>query len=110
MKSKFLLNALLICSLFSFGFGQTNVLPKIKKGENYKTVRIKMLKAGWKPAATSQADECFEGDERCEGRPEMESCAGTGMANCAFRWKRKNKIVMIFTVGENTIFSGYRFK
>jgi hypothetical protein len=110
MKSKFLPSFVLICSLFCINFAQTTSLPKIKKGENYKTVRVKMLKAGWKPAATANADKCFEGDERCEGRPEMESCAGTGKANCAFRWKRKNKVVMIFTLGENTIFSGYRFQ
>lgn len=110
MKSKFLLSFVLILFLFSINFAQTFGLPKIKKGENYKTVRVKMLKAGWKPAATSKADKCFEGDERCEGRPEMQSCAGTGMANCAFRWKRRGKVVMIFTVGENPIFSGYRFQ
>jgi hypothetical protein len=110
MKFKFFLSLVLVFSLFTLNFAQNSGLPKFKKNENYKNVRAKMLKAGWKPAASADADECMKGDERCQGRPEMDSCAGTGMANCAFRWKRKNKIVMIFTVGEDTIYSGFRFE
>lgn len=110
MKFKIFLSLVLVFSLFNLNFAQTNGLPKFKKNENYKSVRAKMLKADWKPAASADADKCMQGDERCQGRPEMDSCAGTGMANCAFRWKKKNKIVMIFTVGENTVYSGFRFE
>jgi hypothetical protein len=87
---------------------QTAGLPRFKKNENYKTARIKMLKAGWKPYHSPDADECFEGDERCQGRPEMETCAGTGLAPCSFVWKRKGKTAVITTVGENTILTGSR--
>jgi hypothetical protein len=100
--------AFLILALFIATFAQTNGLPKFKNGETYKSVRIKMLKVGWKPSPTSEADKCSDGDDRCQGRPEMESCAGTGMANCAFRWKKEGKIVTILTASENTIYSGYR--
>jgi hypothetical protein len=111
MRSKFFLILVLVFSLFTLNFAQTNGLPKLKKdGENYKSVRAKMLKAGWKSAATADSDKCSKNDSRCQGRPEMEFCAGTGWANCAFRWKRKNKIVLIFTLGENTVYSGYRFE
>lgn len=91
-------------------FAQTGGLPRIRKSENYKTVRVKMLKAGWKPFHSKEADKCYENDERCQGRPEMNHCAGTGLGNCEFLWKRKGKTVAIFTAGEETTYSGYEFQ
>lgn len=85
-------------------------LPRIKKGESYRSVRGKMIKAGWKPFHSPDADKCMPGDSRCQGRPEMQSCAGTGLGNCAFTWKRRGRMVTIFTVGEQGgSYSGYRF-
>jgi hypothetical protein len=46
----------------------------------------------------------MEGDSRCQGRPEMEACAGTGMANCKFLWKKEGKITAICTVGEDAVY------
>lgn len=94
----------------SAALAQKTGLPRLKRGESYKSVRVKMLKAGWKPFRAPDADKCMEGDERCQGRPEMQSCAGTGMANCRFLWKRKGKTVVIFTVGENAVYDGYSFE
>lgn len=92
-------------------FAQTGRLPHFKKGENYASVRIKMLKAGWKPYRSPKADKCAKGDKRCENRPEMEACAGTGFAPCSFLWKRKGKTVRILTVGEdNAGYNGYKFR
>lgn len=90
-------------------FAQTG-LPRFKRGENYASVRAKMMKAGWKPFRAPDADKCMEGDERCEGRPEMQACAGTGKANCKFLWKRRGKTVAIFTVGEPAAYDGYEFQ
>lgn len=111
MKKLFQITALVLCfsSFGQFTFAQTG-LPKFKQGESYTSVRKKMLKAGWKPYTSPEADKCLEGDKRCEGRPEMESCAGTGEANCAFLWKRKGKTISIFTKGEDANYSGYRFQ
>ena len=67
-----------------------------------------MLKAGWKPIHAADADQCMDGDERCQGRPEMLACAGTGMANCSFLWKLGSKFVTIFTTGEKPEYSGSR--
>lgn len=89
-------------------FAQTNGLPRFKKGESYTSVRKKMIKVGWKPFRSPNADKCSKGDTRCQGRPEMESCAGTGEANCAFLWKRKGKTVSIYTVGEDADYSGHK--
>lgn len=75
--------------------------PVFKKGEDYGTVRTKMIKNGWKPFHAPDADKCEVGDSRCAGRPEMSSCAGTGMANCKFLWKKASRTVALCTVGED---------
>lgn len=92
-------------------FAQSGNLPKFKKGESYAKVRVKMLKANWKPFHASDSDECINGDVRCAGRPEMHVCAGTGLANCEFLWKRGGKTVSIFTIGEfKAVYDGYEFQ
>ena len=78
--------------------------PHFKKHESYASVRIKMMEAGWKPYHARDADTCKSGDARCQGRPEMEACAGTGMANCRFLWVKEGKTVGICTVGEEAVF------
>lgn len=99
--SKYFSAFILAISIFGqTAFAQNTGLPKLKKGEGYEKVRAKMLKAGWKPFKAKDADICLKGDSRCEGRPEMQSCSGTGLGFCRFVWKRKAKTVVIFTVGE----------
>jgi hypothetical protein len=44
---------------------------------------------------------CQKGDHRCEGGSETVACAGTGLANCLFRWKRKKTVIEFGTVGED---------
>lgn len=65
-----------------------------------------MLKLGWKPYHAKDADTCLEGDARCEGRPEMEACAGTGLGNCRFLWKKRGKTIAICTVGDEGSYDG----
>ena len=110
MKNKILTIFCLIALFSLVVFAQKNGLPVFKKGQSYSSVRTKMLKAGWKPFHAEDADECMSGDKRCEDRPEMESCAGTGMANCRFLWKRKDKTVVIFTIGEEANYDGHEFE
>jgi hypothetical protein len=76
---------------------------QIKDGESYSNVRIKMLAAGWQPYHSPEADVC-NNDSRCEGRPEMEACAGSGMANCKFLWKKDSQTMGICTVGDDAVF------
>jgi hypothetical protein len=81
--------------------GQKQVeLPSFSAGESYSSVRTKMANAGWEPFHAPDADQCSEDDKRCVGRPEMESCAGTGKANCKFLWKKSDNVTAICTVGE----------
>jgi hypothetical protein len=75
-------------------------LPVFKKGDDYGAVRNKMIKAGWTPYHAPDADACREGDARCAGRPEMVACAGSGLANCKFLWKKKSETVALCTTGE----------
>jgi hypothetical protein len=90
---------------------QNSGLPRLRKGEAYAKVRTKMIKAGWKPFRAPDSDECVKGDSRCEGRPEMHVCSGTGLGSCEFLWKRRGKTVAIFTVGEEGgNYSSYRFQ
>lgn len=94
-------------TLITINFAQAADLPRFKKGESYTNVRAKMIKAGWSPYHSKDADICSEGDKRCEGRAEMESCAGTGMANCRFLWKKNGKTTAICTVGEeDNVYNG----
>jgi antitoxin component YwqK of YwqJK toxin-antitoxin module len=81
-------------------------LPLFKENESYSSIRTKMIDSGWTPFHSENADTCSEGDSRCEGRPEMEICAGTGMANCKFLWKKNEKTTAICTVGEEALFEG----
>lgn len=103
--------AVLLAGILAFNlFAQNAGLPRLKKGENYQSVRVKMLKSGWKPYHAPDADGCLPGDRRCAGRPEMQACSGTGVAACRFLWRRKGKTVAIFTEGELPAnYNGYEF-
>jgi len=78
--------------------------PSFEKGEAYAKVREKLLSEGWQPYTSRFSDKCMQGDRRCEGRPEMEACSGTGAANCKFVWQRGEHMLSIFTVGMDAEF------
>lgn len=88
---------------------QPDEMPGFKKGEAYKSIREKLIKAGWIPFKSKEADKCYEGDERCQDFPEMESCAGTGLGNCRYLWKKGNKTLAIFTISDSPIYDGQEF-
>ncbi len=86
--------------------------PHFSKNEPYATARAFLLKQGWQPVhAPDPGFVCSSGDPRCEGRPETVDCAGTGAANCIFRWKRETVVIEVNTVGEqDPIVTGVRCK
>ena len=86
---------------------QPNHLPSITEGTPYSDVRDTLLKAGWEPVKLPEADVCSDFDSRCKGRPEMEACAGSGMANCKFSWRKNGVLKRVCTVGEDASFSSY---
>lgn len=94
----------------SYYKGQATVpdnLPLIALGTPYSEAREIMINEGWEPIKMPEADVCSEFDDRCKGRPEMEACAGSGMANCKFSWKKKEALMRICTVGEEPTFASF---
>ena len=108
-KTVFYLSAMIIAFLTAnlLACAQTSGLPNFDENEPYSSVRLKMLEAGWEPFHAQDADTCIEGDLRCEGRPEMQVCAGTGKANCKFLWKKEETITAICTIGEVAVFDSF---
>lgn len=72
--------------------------PILKKFIPYSVARERLLQSGWEPVSNASADPCEKGDSRCEGKPEMQSCAGTGEANCVFLWKKNGRVREISTI------------
>lgn len=75
--------------------------PSFAQNEPYGQVREALLRDGWQPVISEDADECREDDARCHGRPEMQSCSGSGLAMCRFEWKRGDRRLSICTHGED---------
>ncbi|MGE4173713.1 MAG: hypothetical protein AB7F41_14675 [Methylocystis sp.] len=98
MKALFATTIVLVTlSLCSSALAQ---LPSFAKDEPYAQARKALLRKGWKTVHEPEGGfVCQKGDPRCEGRPETVSCAGTGLANCIFRWKRKGVVIDVNTVG-----------
>ena len=80
--------------------GRQFPLPRLTPGTPYTTARASLIRLGWSPIIADKADWCAPNDERCEGRPEMVACAGTGLAQCAFAWQRGATTMHVFTQGE----------
>lgn len=88
---------------------QSDEMPKFKEGEDYKSVRGKLIKAGWVPFKSKDAQKCDGEDDRCKDFPEMEACAGTGLGNCSYLWKKGNKTLAIYTIGDFPNYNGQEF-
>jgi hypothetical protein len=98
---KRLFSAIVFLAAVSLASSALAQAPHFPKDEPYAKARASLLKHGWKPVhAPEPGFVCQKGDVRCEGRPETVACAGTGAANCIFRWKRKAVVIDVNTVGE----------
>ena len=80
--------------------GHQRPVPPFARNESYAQVRVVLMRDGWQPVISKDADQCMEGDTRCEGRPEMQTCSGSGLAMCRFRWRRDGQQLTICTAGE----------
>jgi hypothetical protein len=78
----------------------TIAYPQFTKNEAYAAFRDKLVQSGWQPEKTTDADQCMAGDARCKDRPEMQSCAGTGEANCLFLWRKGDTVLAVSTVND----------
>jgi hypothetical protein len=59
-----------------------------KPGMKYGEVRSRLLRAGFKPVPRAKDEFCGYNDQ-CS-LPETEACAGTGEANCTYRFSKGN--------------------
>jgi hypothetical protein len=76
-------------------------LPAFKRDKPYSDVRIALLASGWQPVRLPDADRCGSRDTRCQGRPEMTSCSGTGRAPCLFTWRKDTRTIEVVTERED---------
>lgn len=75
-------------------------VPPFARNDSYAQVREVLMRDGWQPVISKDADQCMEGDARCGGRPEMQTCSGSGLAMCRFGWQRNGQQLTICTTGE----------
>jgi hypothetical protein len=80
--------------------------PRFSKQVPYAAARQRLVDSGWQPTASSNADKCEDGDGRCQGRCEMESCAGTAEANCVFLWQKGDVTIAVSTIEDPPIVAG----
>lgn len=90
--------ALLLLTVAAAHAGE--LVPSFAKGSDYEKARATLIAKGWTPATMPDAQSC-DGDPRCNGRPEMEACAGTGLANCLFTWRKGTMLIEVSTIGED---------
>lgn len=87
-----------------------HAIDNVKTGKGtvgYGIIRAKLLATGWVPFHSPTADKCSDGDARCNGRPEMEVCAGTGLGECRFLWRKGDKTLAVCTAGDSAEFASY---
>lgn len=95
-----LLGILLMAAL-PLGSAWADTLPRLPGQQDYGKARQSLQKQGWKPVTLPGADACQPADGRCAGRPEMFACAGSGLGQCLFTWRRGRTVVEVVTVGED---------
>lgn len=101
-------------------------LPKFPPHTPYAEARRSLLTLGYSPVALPDADEWGRSQcgfkpgsvdgkpaaagnddgERCY--PEMEACAGTGLGQCIYSWKRGETLIEVLTTNELPLVSGVR--
>lgn len=91
---------------------QADIFAAFKKGDEYKTVvRPKILKDGWQPERSADGYEnCEYETPICKEYPELEAGPAARLGNIVFRWKKGDKILLIYTLGDPPIFESYEFE
>jgi hypothetical protein len=96
-------NPLILACVLVPGIALAASLPNVPKGTPYAKARQTLTAQGWKPVISPQADKCESGDVRCQGRPEMLYCAGTGLAQCTFVWRQGKQVIEVGTIGDEKV-------
>jgi hypothetical protein len=117
----------LLAALSASSVALASTLPKFPPRTPYAEARRSLLALGYSPIALPDADDtsrarcgfkpgsvagaggsgsAIGGDLRCF--PEMEACAGSGLGQCVFAWRRAETIIEVVTVGELPVVGGVR--
>lgn len=98
-------------------------LPRFPKGTPYSEARQSLKALGYRPNALPDADavsrdrcgyksdslaepSAQSDDVRCY--PEMVACAGTGLGQCIYSWRRDETLIDVFTTNEIPIVAGVK--
>ena len=75
-------------------------LPTVKTGTPYASARTALSRQGYRPVRGNGSGCRFGREDVCRAYPEAETCAGTGLGNCLFLWRRGGQLIEVTTVGE----------
>ena len=90
-----------------------DIFAAFKQGDDYKTmVRPKILKDGWQPARSESGNEnCKSGAAAmCQEYPELDAGPAARLENIVFRWKKGDKVLLIYTLDDPPIYEKYEFE
>ncbi len=90
---------------------QTSELPKFEKQEDYRTsVRQKLLKAGWTPAASEEGKEnCLGQESLCREIPELEAGPSSPFGQAIMRWQKGDKVLLVRTI-DSFLYDSYEYE
>ncbi|MGI9056852.1 MAG: hypothetical protein ACR2F2_13740 [Pyrinomonadaceae bacterium] len=91
---------------------QTDIFAAFKKDDDYKTVvRPKILIDGWQPERSEDGyANCEYETPICKEYPELEAGPAARSGNIVFRWKKGDKILLVYTLGDPPVFEKYEFE
>ncbi len=81
-------------------------LPKLAPDTPYGKARDALRKLGYAPVALADAQACDKADPRCF--PEAYACAGTGLAQCVYTWRKGRAVIEVVTEGEEPVVADVR--
>jgi hypothetical protein len=98
------LSAVLV-SLAAFPAQAQSSPPRFPANTYYGDARAKLQELGYAPVMPKRArgrceQENIGRENVCKQWPEVQSCAGTGLARCFFRWRRGSTVIEVRTVGD----------
>jgi hypothetical protein len=82
-------------------------LTELKSGEDYRSVRQKLIAQNWIPFQNQDPATCEIFQDRCRDWPETQSCAGSGTSPCRFLWRKGEDHIVVFTNHEIPQFVSY---
>ena len=88
--------------------GQTATVPNVY-GQTIEVARNDLTAHGWRPLPPEEAPEGYDraAELARRGVIEAETCSGTGMGYCAFRYQGPGGVLEVTTVGEDHSVLGY---